>query len=282
MRSQIAHVDPRQHEIPGVIRKQVEVAPTRLGRPSDEAVAWSQVARRRAPRETGDRSARCEAQEFQVLADGLLIPQVVILREQPVEESFVGGPPDLVHEDRAQLPQRRDQGTRVEQHGGRARAWPPGFLGRPLGRRQDEVARPMQPQQQAATHDIARRPVRLRPLPCLAHAKRQGPPTQGRLRRDQRAEERHVGGRDHAAPIGEWLLHARQRTRLARRTQAAPRPRRSPRHAHPPPHRRRVRGGRIARHDQPLQLMRLQGGGFTGALRPPAKPPAGQSLVTPP
>src|SRR5207245_2472489 len=51
---------------------------------------------------------------------------------------------------------------------------------------------------------------------------------------------------------------------------------------HAAPHRRRIRGGRIPTHDQPLQLMRFEGGGCRPTRGPPAKAPTREPLLRQP
>jgi hypothetical protein len=81
VRREVRHLYPRQNQKAGVVRHQAQVAPADLGRPPDEAIAGAEVARRRRPRDAPDRAAMGLDQVLQVLANRILIPEVVILRE---------------------------------------------------------------------------------------------------------------------------------------------------------------------------------------------------------
>ncbi len=128
----------------------------------------------------------------------------------------------------------------------------------------------MQPYEQPPAHRIARRPIRLPPLPDLAQGQRQRAAAQARRRGEESPNRRQVHGRDRAAAIGERDLHVRERTKFRRRTQVQP--------ARLPgsdlaPGRRGIAGRWIATHDQALQLMRFQRRRGRPASRPPPKAP---------
>src|ERR1022692_3004631 len=89
----MGHRDPRQNQKPGVVGDPPDVAPPRFPAPADEPVPAAQVARRRTPRQTGDRTPLSPDQIFQVLAYRLLVAQIVMLFHQAMEEGFVGGSP---------------------------------------------------------------------------------------------------------------------------------------------------------------------------------------------
>src|SRR4051812_48848382 len=85
MRGQVRNPNPWQDQEPRVVGEEANVPPPRLRVPADVAVAAAQMPRSRTPRQTGDGTSLCPGQILQVLADGLLVTQVVIVLHQAVE-----------------------------------------------------------------------------------------------------------------------------------------------------------------------------------------------------
>ena len=208
----MGHRDPRQDQKARVVGDEAEIAAPHLRRPADEAVAWGEVPRRRGPGDAGDRPPSRHDEIFEVRADRLLIPEIVVLRQEAVDERFVRGATHLVHDQRPQRVQRHRDRRRVDQDRRRARARPPRLAGGPLRRRELDVAGAMQPQEQAAADRIARRAIRLPPVPRVAHRERQPAPAEARRRRQERANRGEIGGRDRPAAVREVLFHERQRS----------------------------------------------------------------------
>ena len=165
------------------------MAASGVSRPPDKPIAGAEVPRGRPPRDTRQRAAGAPHQILQVRADRLLIPEIVVLREEAVEEPLVGRPADLADLQRAQVAQRGHERARVHAHRRRAGARAPRLGRAPAGRGQGEVPGAVQAQEQATTDRITRLPVRLRPLPGGADGEGQGAPAEVRLRREQRPQQ---------------------------------------------------------------------------------------------
>jgi len=69
------------------------------------------------------------------------------------------------------------------------------------------MAGAMQPEEQAAADRLARRAIRLPPVPRVAHREGQRAPAEARRRRKERTNRGEIAGRDWAAAIRE-RLHA--------------------------------------------------------------------------
>jgi hypothetical protein len=183
------------------------VPAARLGAPTDEPIAEPERARGRSPREARHRAVGGDDEILQVLADRLLIAEIVMLREQTVEEAFVRRAAYLMEEEWAERPERRLDGTRVDQDRRRARARSPRLPRGPLRGREVNLAGAMQPQEQAAADRIAGRPIRLPPLPGLAQREGQRAPAEARRRAEECPNCGEIGGRDRPAAIRERALH---------------------------------------------------------------------------
>jgi len=106
MRGQVRDFDPRQNQEAKVVGDQVNVPPTRRGRPANKAVTAAQVTRRRGPGQAGDRPVPRRDQIFQVLADRSRVAQIVVLLDQAAKQSLPGGPSNLLDVGRTQASQR--------------------------------------------------------------------------------------------------------------------------------------------------------------------------------
>src|SRR2546425_2096052 len=208
-----------------------------------------------------------------MLADGLLVPEIVMLRQQTVEEAFVRRAAHLMERHRSQRAQRRVDRRGVDQDRWRTRARPPRLARRPLRWRELDVAPTMQPQQQASANRIAGQTVRLPPLPLVAERQGQRAAAETWRCPEEPPNRREIRGGDRSTAIPEREFHGRERTKRRRRTQVPlPGP-------NPAPHRRGIARRRVAAHDQPLELMRLQQRGRRATRRPPAKAPAREPFL---
>ena len=90
MRGKVRNRHPGQDQEARVVGQEAQVAAARHRRPPDEPIAGAKVAWCRPPREARERAPSAPHEILQVRADRLLIAQVVVLREQGVEQSFVG------------------------------------------------------------------------------------------------------------------------------------------------------------------------------------------------
>lgn len=133
-----------------------------------------------------------------------------MLFDQAVEQRFVSGTSDLLETQRCQRPQVTMNRASIDVgHAGngalrRRLAWPP------VRGRQLDQAGAVQHQQESAAHHVARLPVALPPVPCLTELVRQSAAAQGRMVRDELADELHVGIRDHATTIACYFAHGLQ------------------------------------------------------------------------
>ena len=109
--------------------------------------------------------------------DRLRVAEVVVLREQAIEQCLVRRVPHLAQLERLDLGQGPLQRARIDtDHGGL------GALGQRIGRnvahrRQLDQARPVQLQHQPAAHHVAQHPVGLHPVPRRAQLLGQLAPT---------------------------------------------------------------------------------------------------------
>src|SRR5215510_13909721 len=96
------HCNPGQNQESSVIGDEANIAPPRFGAPADVAVTAAQMARGRTPRHTRYRTSLCPTNILQVLADRLLIAEVVILLHQAVEQRLIRGASHRLDLNRAQ------------------------------------------------------------------------------------------------------------------------------------------------------------------------------------
>src|SRR5260370_34895964 len=94
---------PRQNQKAGVVGEEADVLPPRCRAPTDIPIAAAQVTRCRTPRQAGDRTPLRPDQILELLADRLLIAQVMMLFHQAVEQRFVPRAPHLLKLDRLKL-----------------------------------------------------------------------------------------------------------------------------------------------------------------------------------
>ena len=113
MRSQVPNAHPGQHQKSRVVGQQVDVLAPRLIRPTKEAISTAQIMRRRGPGKTGDRPRPRIDHKFQVLSNRLLVPKIVILLEQTVEQRLFRCAPHRAELERADLSQSPPEWTSV-------------------------------------------------------------------------------------------------------------------------------------------------------------------------
>ena len=207
VRGQVRHLHPRQDQKARIGGEEAQVRRRASALQPMKRSRSPSAPRGRSPREARHRAVAGDDEILQVLADRLLVAEIVMLREQAVEEAFVRRAADLMEAERAQRPERRLDGTRVDQDRRRACARSPGLPGGPLRGREVNMAGAMQPQEQAAADRIAGRPIRLPPLPGLAQREGQRAPAEARRRGEPRPNRGEIVRRDHAATIRERRLH---------------------------------------------------------------------------
>src|ERR1700674_1613822 len=76
---------PRQHEIPGVVGEEPDVAPPHLRAPANKPVAWPQMPRRRGPCQTRHRPLSGKHHVLELFTDGLRITQVMMMLDESIE-----------------------------------------------------------------------------------------------------------------------------------------------------------------------------------------------------
>ena len=103
MRRQMFDRYPRQNQKAGVVGQEADVPPPRFRAPTEIPIAAAQVTRCRTPCQTGDRTPLSPAQILKLLADRLLIAQVMMLFHQAIEQRFVPRAPHLLKLERLQL-----------------------------------------------------------------------------------------------------------------------------------------------------------------------------------
>src|ERR1700722_6602087 len=111
---------PRQNEKASVVSDKANIPPPRRWAPAYITIAAAQMARRRTPRQTGDRPALRPHQIFEMLADRLLVGQVMMMFYQAVEQGFVGGLSNLLQRDWADVAERSREWRHVNEHPRRA------------------------------------------------------------------------------------------------------------------------------------------------------------------
>jgi hypothetical protein len=93
--------------------------------------------------------------------------------------------------------------------------------GQPIPRRrQYNVTRPVQSQQQPPADHVAQRPVGLNPVPRRAQLPGERPPAGGGIGSDQLPDERDIGIRDLTTSVAQPDVHGPQPNTQADRTQA--------------------------------------------------------------
>ena len=121
---------PRQDQEPCVVGDQADVPLPRVHAPADIAVAAAQMARRRTPCQARDRPPLRPYQILQMLANRLLVTEVMMLLHQAVEQRLVARSPDLLQFNGPQFVQRlRSSASCRSTSAPAAHAQPTGFVG---------------------------------------------------------------------------------------------------------------------------------------------------------
>src|ERR1019366_2250023 len=105
---------PRQNQESRVVDDQANVPASRLGAPTDVAVARTDMPRRARPRQTGDRPTLRPHQILQVLSHRLFVTQIMMLLHQAVKQRLVHATPHLHKLQGLDLFQTAFDGRRVE------------------------------------------------------------------------------------------------------------------------------------------------------------------------
>src|ERR1700733_12709001 len=93
------HRDPGQNEKSSIVGDKTDVAPPRFRAPADVAVPAAQMTWRGTPRQARDGTALRPSQIFEVLPNGLLVFQIMMLLQQAVEQRLVPRAPHLLQLD---------------------------------------------------------------------------------------------------------------------------------------------------------------------------------------
>src|SRR5580693_4106884 len=155
------HLHPGQDQKACIGGEEAQVPAACLDAPAEEAIAEPERAGGRSPREARHRAIAGDDEIFQMLPDRLLVAEIVMLREQAVEEAFVRRAADLMEPEGGQRSECRLDGTGVDQDRRRTRARSPGLPGGPLRSREVNMTGAMQPQEQAAANRVTGCPIRL-------------------------------------------------------------------------------------------------------------------------
>ena len=107
VRRQMLDPHPRQYQKARVVGEKANVASPRFSAPADEAIAAAEVSWRRTPGQTGERASAGPDQILQLFADWLLVPEIVMLLEQAVEQRLNGAAPNLLKLDWTEFAQPR-------------------------------------------------------------------------------------------------------------------------------------------------------------------------------
>src|SRR5258708_2154017 len=159
-------LDPRQNQISTVVGNQSNVAAPGLRIPAHKAVARPQMPWRARPRQTRNGLPACFHQILQLLPDRLLLPEIVILLDQAVEQRFVRATPhqlDLKRNKPTQWPAYRPVTRNHQLRSPPLRQWI--ACGTEPHRRQLNLAGSLQLQEEPATELITKRAIRLLPVP---------------------------------------------------------------------------------------------------------------------
>src|SRR5215471_572612 len=95
--------DPGQDQKARVVDDEADVASPCFRTPADIAVAATQVARSRTPRQASNRTALRPTNVLQMLADRLFIAEVMVMLHQAVEQRLISGASHLLDRDRPQV-----------------------------------------------------------------------------------------------------------------------------------------------------------------------------------
>ena len=174
VRAQVGDRDPGQDEELRVVDREREVFLAQLRRPSDEAVAWRELARRGAEAEHGDRPAVAVVDGVAHLgADQGLVAEVVVAGDELVPPLALAGVADdgsqAERADFIERCRRREQ----RRFGVRSEGDRPGRGPWPLRRRQDDQAVAVHGQHGDPGHHVLEAAVGIEPADAPAELPRQ-------------------------------------------------------------------------------------------------------------
>src|SRR5579872_1571553 len=198
---------PRQNQKARVVGEKANVASPRFHAPTDEAIAAAEVSWCRTPGQTGERASACPDQILQMFADWLLVPEIVMLLDQTVEQRLVGAAANLLKLNRTKFAQPRGNRCLVQQDRRRARTPRQRIVPLVNHRRQIDLAGSLQHQQQTATDHVAQCAIGLPPLPGFAQLGGECPPAGSRVCRDQFPDEDDVFRRNDAPAVFPLGFH---------------------------------------------------------------------------
>src|SRR5580658_1422822 len=159
------------------------------------------MSRRALPGQTGDHLTAGFHKILQVFTDGLFVTQIVILLHQTVEQRLVRRAAHLYKLQRSDARQWPAYWTVVRDHGLRLLPLRDPIAYDALHRRQLDLARTVEHQQQSAANHVAQRAIGLLPLPGFTELARQLPAAQLRMVSDELPDESNLFAGDFAASI---------------------------------------------------------------------------------
>lgn len=154
-----------------------------------------------------------------MLAERLVVAEVVVLLDQAVEQPLLTAPPHLPKLQRAKLCELTTHRSRAHGHRRRRPTLDQRVAGPPTHRRQLDVTGPVKRQHQATADHVAQGAVGLTPVPGLTQPLRQRPMTGLRVASDQPSDEDDVRGTDLPTSVAQHGLHRRRRYSKRRWTQ---------------------------------------------------------------
>jgi hypothetical protein len=106
MRSQMGNLHPRQNKEPSVLDNKRDVSISVGGTPSDEMIPASHLPGSSSPAHARQRATLMKSDIFEMFADGLAVPQVMIGRDETFIERLPGGTAHHSDLDRSKLLER--------------------------------------------------------------------------------------------------------------------------------------------------------------------------------
>ena len=187
MRRQMLHPHPGQDQEARIVGDEADLAASRCGIPTDVAVAASDVTRSRRPGQARNGPAFSPHQILELLSHRLLVAKIMMFLHQAVEQRLLRGAPHRLELERLQFAQSIFDRSLIDQHRLRPGSVRQRIMPHITDRRQRDLARPLQHQQQAPAHHVAQGAVRLPPLPGFTNSARQLAAAFPRVTLDQRA-----------------------------------------------------------------------------------------------
>ena len=137
---------------------------------------------------------------LEVLTDRMGVPEIVVLLDHRLDQVLLRRATHLTNVDGPEFRKAPCKGHDRHLDEGDDRV-PSHVVAAPLSGRKLNMAGSMQFEQKAAAQRVARRPVLLCPLPCLADLERERATTRSGIARDELSNKRDVIARECSPPI---------------------------------------------------------------------------------